>query len=445
MACFLGYTGVTSLATPVYQMTLGVSPILLGVALALPRLWEGFVDPLMGNLSDNFVSRWGRRRPFMLVASIAMGVFFGLTWMVSPRWNDTLKLTYFAVMSVFFYAAYALYSIPYSALTYEISPDYHERTRVMAHCSFFHKLGEFGYQWIFPASQMAWFGAGIGGVRGIGWIVGLLGLTVAGAVPALVVRERYVGAPVGRPRIRLWDSLRGTLSCRPFLILAGLVLCNALMGMLTSTLDYYVLVYYVFGGNLLSGSVWKALLSSGYAIVGMATIPLALRLSQRFGKERTLMAIYASTTLGGLLKWVTFNPHHPWLVLFDPVACGFIWVATHMLFASLLADICDEDELQCGSRREGMFGAMYAWIQKSTASASFLGAGIVLTLSGFQQKLGAAQPAHTLTSMRLLLVASTALPPLGAIALLRLYPLNGIRAAETRRRLDERRLGLVEV
>jgi GPH family glycoside/pentoside/hexuronide:cation symporter len=110
-----------------------------------------------------------------------------------------------------------------------------------------------------------------------------------------------------------------------------------------------------------------------------------------------------------------------------------------VLFASMLADICDEDELRPGQRREGMFGAIYSWIQKSAVSASFLGAGVALAASGFQQKLGGEQSLHTLTAMRGLLVASTAVPPLIAMALLRWYSLDAERAAGTRRLLESRR------
>ncbi|WP_158277478.1 MFS transporter [Opitutus sp. ER46] len=438
LASFLGYAGIASLAVPYYQMTLGVNPVLLGVALALPRLWEAFLDPVMGNVSDNFRSRWGRRRPFIAAGAVALGALYGLIWMVPPRWSEAAKVAYFSSVSVLFFTAYTVYSVPYSALTYEFSSEHHERTRVMAHASFFHKLGELGYQWIFPLSQLALFGSAVVGIRVVGWGVGLLLLTGAGLVPALVVRERTVAPPVGAGRVRFWAGVRGALANRPFLIVAGLVLVNTVMGMLASGLDHYVLVYYLFGGDIALGSTWKAVLSSGYALIGLGAIPLVVAVSRRCGKRETLIALYALTSVGGLFKWVAFNPSHPWLIVLDPLLCGPIWVASQVLFASMLADICAEDELASGLRRAGMFGAIYSWIQKTAVSVSYLGAGVALALSGFEQSLGAAQAGSTFTSLRVLLVASTALPPLAAIALLRAYPLDARRAEATRAVLADR-------
>jgi GPH family glycoside/pentoside/hexuronide:cation symporter len=438
LASFVGYTGIASLAVPVYQMTLGVNPVLLGTALALPRLWEAFIDPVMGNVSDNFDSRWGRRRPFIVVGAVALGLIYGLTWMVSPSWSESAKLAYFTVMSLLFFSAYTVFSVPYSALTYEMSPDHHERTRVMAHCSFFHKVGEFGYQWIFPLSQWSIFASAIYGIRVVGWTVGVVILIGAGLLPAVFVRER-MPTPVRRRRVPFWATARDALSSRPFQVLTALVLLNTGMGMLASSLDHYVLVYYLFHGDVALGSTWKAALSSVYAVVGISVIPAVIWASSRLGKRNTLMVAYAITAVGGLLKWVTFNPRHPLLVIIDPLICGPIWVASQVLFASMLADICDEDELRSGQRREGMFGAIYSWIQKSAVSASFLGAGVALAASGFQQKLGGEQSLHTLTAMRGLLVASTAVPPLIAMALLRWYSLDAERAAGTRRLLESRR------
>lgn len=438
LAAFIGYTGVATLAIPVYQMTLGVNPVYLGLALGVPRLWEAFADPMMGNLSDNVRSRWGRRRPFIAGGAVAMGILYALIWLVSPAWSDAQKLAYVTVMSVLFYTAYTVFSVPYSSLTYEIAPDYHERTAVMAHCSFFQKVGELGYQWIYPLSQVALLGGGVLGIRAVGWIVGLALLTGVGLLPAWLVTERFRDTPTRRRRVEFWPTIRESLRLRPFVILLALLLLNIVMGMLTSNLDQYVLVYYLCGGDVAAGSTWKAVLSSGYAIVGIAAIPPVVWISARLGKRNTLRAIYALTSLGGLAKWFVFRPGHPWLILLDPLLCGPIWVAANVLIGSMLADICDEDELRSGQRREGMFGAIHSWIQKTAVSLSFLGAGVLLTLSGFDRALGGAQPAHTFVAMRALLCASTALPPLGAIVLLRYYTLDARRAEQTRRQLAAR-------
>lgn len=439
LAAFIGYTGIATLAIPVYQMTLGVNQVTLSIALAAPRLWEAFADPVMGNITDNFRSRWGRRRPFIAVGAVAMGVLYALIWMVSPGWSEPAKLAYFTLTSVLFYTAYTVFSVPYSSLTYEMTPDYHERTRVMACCSYFSKAGEFVYQWIYPASQLAIFATALIGIRCVGWMVGLGLLTGVGLLPAIFVRERFRETAVRRPRVEFWRTIGDSFRSRPFVIVMGLVLLNIVMGMLASNVDHYVLVYYMYGGDIAVGSAWKAVLSSAYAIIGIAAIPAVVWLSRRIGKRQALIAIYALTSVGGAAKWFAFNPRHPWLILLDPLLCGPIWVAANVLLASMLADVCDEDELKSGQRREGMFGAMYSWVQKTAVSLSFLAAGVALTASGFDATLRGAQSLHTFTSMRLLLCASTIVPPIVAIALLRIYPLDAAHAAETQRQLQARK------
>ena len=76
----LALNSVVQLAFPVFNLTLGVNPALIGLALALPRLWDAFTDPLMGSISDNFRSRWGRRRPFIIVGAILTAIFAAGIW-----------------------------------------------------------------------------------------------------------------------------------------------------------------------------------------------------------------------------------------------------------------------------------------------------------------------------------------------------------------------------
>ena len=109
-----------------------------------------------------------------------------------------------------------------------------------------------------------------------------------------------------------------------------------------------------------------------------------------------------------------------------------------VILASMMADICDEDELKHGLRREGMFAAVFSWLEKSVVSAAFFGTGLALGLSGFDVELGAAQSVDTFTKMRLFLAGAPSLTALLAIVALAFYPITAATAAETRRKLDQR-------
>ena len=439
LASVFGYVGIYSMAAPVYQMTLGVNPGLLGIALCIPRVLDAFFDPVMGKISDNTRSRWGRRRPYIVLGAVIMGITYGLVWMVPAGWSEFAKLTYFVLSSILFFIGYTIFGVPYSGLTYEITPDYNERTSVMAFCSFFQKAGELVYKFIFPLSQIAFFASKLQGVRVVNWMVGLVFMTGIGMLPGLLVRERFQHVAERQAPVKLWASVREAVRYRPFFILIILTILNVLAGMFASSLDEYVLVYYMFHGDVLTGTLWKGFLSAGYAIVGFAAIPVVVWISGRLGKRRALIAIYGLTFAGGIAKWFVFSPGHPWLIFLDPVFCGPIWIAVNVLMASMLADICDEDELASGQRREGMFGAIFSWIQKMAVSLSFLGTGFTLVLSGFDQKLGGQQASGTFTTMRLFLVGSASVTAVLAMVTLRYYTLTAQRAEETRRVLEARR------
>jgi GPH family glycoside/pentoside/hexuronide:cation symporter len=128
-------------------MILGVSTAGIGIALMIPRIWDGLIDPIVGRMPDNCHSRFGRRKPFIVVGTLVIGLLFGLIWNVPAglEQHDEDGLLHHHAIS--FFTAYTIFAVPYNALAYEMSPDYYERTRVTA---FFHKLGELASGWILP-------------------------------------------------------------------------------------------------------------------------------------------------------------------------------------------------------------------------------------------------------------------------------------------------------
>src|SRR5687767_4802755 len=280
-----GQLSVKAMATAVYQMMLGVNPTMLGIVLAIPRLWDAFIDPLVGNWSDNMRSRWGRRRPFIFVGAITMAIAYGAIWMVSPEWSEKAKLGWLLGTSLVFYTCYAIYSVPYQSLTYEMSPDYDERTKVMGHSSFWYKFGEFFYQWVIPATTLSIFATQMMGVKVINWVVGIIVLGILGSMPAIFGRERYFRKAAGQQKVAFWPAFRAAISNRAVLILLALTMLKLLANMFGSSMDYYLLVYYMFDGDIAAGSLWKSINSTGYAVVGFASIPLLAWMSKRFGKK----------------------------------------------------------------------------------------------------------------------------------------------------------------
>jgi len=455
-----GYIGINTVARTVYVMILGVNAAWVGMALFIPRMWDAFSDPFMGKISDNFHSRWGRRRPFIVAGALSMGIVFGLTWMVPEDWSQPAKLIYFIAMQLVFFTCYTVFSVPYNALTYEMTPDYNERNRVMAYNAFFHKAGELLYEWMIPLASIfsiAYFSTKLpegqnvelNGIRIVTWIVGLGVMGAIGMIPGLFVRERFHEKTEHQEKVKLLQSCKEAFSSKPFLILVSIIILNVLSGVLAMNMDHFVMTYYMAGGDIALGSIWKGLLSSGYAAVGFISIPVITLLAEVFGKKGVLYFVYGLTVFGGIMKWFIFRPGHPIyhigpiaidpIILIDPLLCGPMWVAVKIMLASMMADICDDDELRYGKRREGMFGAVFSWLEKTAWSLSAFGAGLALWLSGYNSELGGNQTPQTFTTMRLFLAGAPAITAIFAIVALKFYPITAESAAETRRKLEQRR------
>ena len=434
-----GQLSVKAMAAPVYQMMLGVNPTMLGIVLAIPRLWDAFIDPLVGNWSDNTRSRWGRRRPFIFIGAVTMAIAYGAIWMVSPEWSERAKLGWLLGTTLVFYTCYAFYSVPYQSLTYEMSPDYDERTKVMGHSSFWYKFGEFFYQWVIPATTLSIFTSQMMGVQVINWVVGVVVLGVIGAIPAIFGRERYFRRAAAQEKVAFWPAFRAAMSNRAVMILMALTMLKLIANMFGSSMDYYLLVYYMHGGDIAEGSLWKSINSTAYAVVGFASIPLLAWMSRRFGKKATVIAIYALVVVAGVGKWFLYTPGIGWWLLLDPVLSGPVLVAITMVLPSMMADVCDEDELKHGQRREGMFGAVFMWIQKTGVAVAYLGTFVSLDLVGFNSKAGGNQSPETFLWMRALLAGATSLTALIAVGVAVFYPITRERAEATRRELEARR------
>ena len=460
LAAFFGYAGVSVLAYPVYNMMLGVSTTWIGAALMIPRIWDGLIDPIAGRFSDNCHSRFGRRKPFIVVGAIAMGLTFGLIWFVPPAWSNTMKMAYFIALQLLFFTAYAVFAVPYNALTYEMSPDYHERTRVMAFTAFFHKLGELTGGWMLPLAGLLSAALVVGstdlnmtGVRAMGWMIGIVIMAGIGMMPGLFVRERFATKTQHQSKVGIWDSLKGAMESTAFLALVAIIVLNTLSGVLAMGIDQYLLVYFMNNGDKAAGLLQKGLLTTGYGVVGFAAIPIITWLAGKFGKSGSLYFVYSLMVFGGIMKWFIFTPGHPIfhlgkiaidpVILIDPLLCGPMWVGVKIMLASMMADICDEDELKHGQRREGMFGGVFAWIEKMVLSLAYLGTGLALSFAHFNPTLGGNQSPETFTRMRLFLASAPALTAVFALVALKFYPITATRAAATRKQLEARR-GTVE-
>ncbi|MDR7120197.1 MFS transporter [Rheinheimera soli] len=423
-AMFFAQQSVSVLAIPFYQMTLGVDPFLLGLALTLPLLLGTLLGPWVGHLSDHYQSRFGRRRPFILVASWACCLFFGLIWMVPSGWGELAHLLYFVVFSLLFYVAATFMSVPMTCLSYEMSPDYHQRTEIMGFTTYFLKLGSLLYQWLFPLAQLAIFSSVFVGIRYVGWGVALFIFGLLGTLAACYSKEVVHRSAVTFPPVTLGQSLKTLKSNKGLRVLLLLTVLQMAGGAFTASMDYYLLVYFIADGDIAQGAIFKGWLSMAYAAFGFLTVPLIYALSSRVGKIKAMQLIYAVTLAGGACKWFIFTPEGYGWIWLDALLCTAAWTAMTMLIPSMMADLCDEDELKHGQRREGVFVAIHSWVTSLSAALALLIAGLSLNLIGFDAQQAAAQNPDSIFAMRVILALGTMLFALCSLLIVRGYHLD---------------------
>jgi GPH family glycoside/pentoside/hexuronide:cation symporter len=349
-----------NLGFQVFNIFLGVAPWLIGVALFFNRVFDAISDPLFGWISDNTRTRWGRRRPFILVGGILAGLCLPLLLAVTPGWGTTTLFgkeisNYFWFMigsSALYLPIMSCINMPYNSLGQEMTPDYNERTSVWSYRNAVQKIPELG---LFFAAQFMtmsiWVGATGGNVfqklgqlftSGEGWakapdgtkpnillgaqvycsILGLL-MIVGAIVMFFVLRERYYGQVVARKqeKIKLKDTIYLTLKCKPFRMQLLMKMPYAIGTSMVGSLGYYDTIYYVCKGDNAAGAVWNFWMGVSGMVLGFCGIPVFAFISNRLGKRGGIMAVLGTAIAVFIGTWWFYDPTRPWL---QPLASGLI-------------------------------------------------------------------------------------------------------------------------
>ncbi len=422
----------------VLNICLGLSPTLVGVAMAIFRLWDAFTDPFVGNISDNFRSKWGRRRPFLVLGGVLCALTFPVIWLMQRDWNHTTIFLFFVATGLVYYTALAIYSIPYFSLVAEMTPDTHERTNVIAFRAIIINIVTIALGWLAWFITLKCFRDELEGVQWLGAITGLLFLTF-GIIPSLFVKEPFYERASKQKHIGTLESLRVTLSNRVAMLLVSMMLLMTLGMQTVGTLGYYVSLYYVFHGDKIATALVAGYGGTVMMITSILSVPFFAWMSKKFGKIPALYMNGFGYLVATLSQWFLITPSYPYLqivaaALIGPVVTG-IWI----ILPSMQTDVVDHDELQTGCRREGSLSAILFSIQKLGFALSVLLAGVILDVSGFNIALGAQQAPETLSKMRILFVFFPIVMACLMLLLIRFYPLNEQRCHEIRLALEQRR------
>ncbi|MEM7417299.1 MAG: MFS transporter [Gemmatimonadota bacterium] len=428
---------------------LGFSPFLWGVLFFTPRLLDAVTDPFMGFISDNTRSRWGRRRPYMFVGAIITGVSYIAMWQLYETNSLAFNFTYFLTGSMCFYIGITIFGTPFVAMGYEMSRDFHERTRLMAVAQWIGQWAWVIVPWFWPLMyDQDLFETPAAAVRELGIWVGL-GCMAMALVPAVFVKspstvdaehlQELSRENIGENTRVFMEGVREAFRCAPFrkLCLSTFLVFNSFN--VVGAFSFFIIVYHLFGGDADAAGNWTAWFGTASALATtFLVIPIITFMSQRMGKKNTFLVTQAISLIGYVLFWFAFRPGNPLLMLAPIPFFSFGIGGLFTLMTSMTADVCDLDELNTGTRREGTFAAIYWWMVKFGLAFAGGLSGLIMGLVGFVPD-AATQPPGAVTGLR---IAYTLVPVTGALLaiwFMRDYDITEARAHEIREELEQRR------
>lgn len=428
----------------------GMDPFLAGLLGGIPRIYDAITDPIMGYISDNTKSKFGRRKPYIFIGAIMSGVLFALLWQLDPDKSQIYNFWYFLIFSLIYLTGNTIFSTPLIGLGYEMTSDYNERTRLMG---FSQTIGQVAWMivpwfWVIIANPNL-FATQAEGVNFLSIVVGGICI-VLGILPAIFCKEidqTHLDKRADITFSSLYSNLKDLFKSmgqvsknKAFVKLCGATFLVFNGFQMVASFSYFIIVFYMFKGNYGDAGNWPAWFSTISAVAtAFLVIPIITKMATVWGKRNAFIAATIISIVGYMLKWYGFNPENPWMLFLPIPFMSFGIGGLFTLMMSMTADVCDVDELQNGMpRREGTFGAIYWWMVKLGQALAMVLGGLVLKLVGFNPSL-AAQTADTITNLRIADIIIPSATAALAIWVMWKYDLTEEKANEIRKILVERR------
>jgi len=442
------FPAAISIFIVVLVQDLGFPGWMWGVVSLAPRIFDSLTDPIMGFISDNTKSKWGRRRQYVFIGAITMGISIVIMWQLFRDSSIDYNFAYFLFWSIVFYLGLTIFSVPYVAMGYEMSDDFHERTSIMAVAQW---LGQWAWviaPWFWVIMyDTTWFETADVAVRELAIWVGL-GCAICAMVPAIFIKskstleENYSPMTlknIGGSLVKIWDSFGEAFTSAPFrkLCFATFLIFNAFNTVAAFT--FFIIVYYLFNGDAGAAGIWPTLFGSvGALCTTFLVIPIVAKMSKVMGKKKAFMVSQSISILGYVMLWFLFIPGKPYLFL---IALPFFSFGIGSLFTimmSMTADVIDLDELNSGKRREGVFGAIYWWMVKFGFAIAGGLSGAIFSIIGFDAALEV-QPESAITGLQLFFSGLPILGTLTAMYIMRNYDISEERANQITAQLKIKR------
>ncbi len=452
--------GFGMLANQMFPAILGIFMVVLvedlefsgwmwSLVFLFPRIFDAITDPIMGFISDNTKSKWGRRRQYVLIGGILMGIAYIFMWQLYKVDGVQYNFWYFFLWSLVFYLGLTIFSVPYVAMGYEMSDDFHERTSIMAIAQF---IGQWAWViaplfWIIMYDEN-WFPSADIAVRELAiWVA--IPCAICAMVPAIFIKsnstleedyEPLNSANIGNSLVKIYESFVAAFKIKEFRKLCGatFLIFNAFNTV--AALTFFVIVYKLFNGDAGASGIWVSMFGCLGAIgTTFIVIPAVAWMSKKLGKKKAFMVSQSISLVGYIMLYFLFIPGKPWMYI---IALPFFSFGIGSLFTimmSMTADVIDVDELNTGKRREGIFGAIYWWMVKVGYGIAGALSGVIITVVGFNSDLATTDQQAAVDALHAFFCFFPMIGTILAMLIMRNYSITEERALEIRSQLAERK------
>jgi GPH family glycoside/pentoside/hexuronide:cation symporter len=391
--------------------------------------WDYINDPVIGFMTDRTRSRWGRRRPYLLFGVIPYGIAFAMLWWQPPFASTFWLVFYYTLAWLVYDTVLTLVSMPYFALTPELTQDYDERTSLTSYRMAFSIIGSLvAYTvWLMAVGDRT--PANAGHIFTVAAIFGAIS-----ALPMLftffATREKPAYFAQDRPSLR--ESLKAARTNRPFLFAAGIFLFTwTAISIIEPTLLYFLKYRMKLpddSADIVAGMVF---------ISALIVLPFWLWISKKTDKRKAYIAgmLFLSAVMCTLI-FVDPSMGFP-MVLFLAALAGIGVSAVHSLTWAMIPDAVEVDELTSGHRHEGIFYALVTLLRKISASVAVSLIPLVWKWSGYVAD-APEQSTTAITAIRIMVGPVPSLFLLAGIVFAMFYPLTRQAHREARQKIADR-------
>ena len=382
-----------------YNQVVGLPAIWVGSAIAIALAVDAFADPVIGQISDNWRSRLGRRHPFMYAAAVPVAIGYWFVWNPPGGWSQEWLFCYLIAIAIVVRTVIAVYEIPSTALVAELTPDYDQRTSFLSYRYLFGWLGGLAMQLLaYGVFLVPVLGHPIGLQNPVGY--SRYGLTASLLMMAAILISAagtqkfvpYFTVPPKRkiPFTEVVREMAQSLNHRSFIVLSVSALFSSVAAGTLAALNNY---FNVFFWGLSSGKIF--FLSLTVVASPIVAIFVSTPLSRAIGKKQAAITFWISSTVFGWIpmgaRLLGLFPENsdkalmPLLIFFTTIAT-MLSISSSVTISSMLADVVEDSQRRTGRRSEGLFFSANSFILKAISGSGALMAGFLLALAHFPAK-----------------------------------------------------------